>query len=120
MNQHILTNPEKCEACNRCVSICPVEANKVVVNKNNHLIIDIINERCIQCAECIHICKHDARYFTDDTDKFLSDVGKFEMAVIVAPAILHTFKNYKNLFGYLKSLGVNFIYDISFGADITT
>ncbi|HEY5561094.1 MAG TPA: hypothetical protein VIK72_04920 [Clostridiaceae bacterium] len=42
-----------------------------------------------------------------------------KISVIAVPAIRINFNNYKNLFGYLKSLGVNVIYDVSFGADIT-
>jgi len=50
----------------------------------------------------------------------MQDVKRYDMAVIVAPAILYNFKNYKNLIGWLKSIGVKLVYDISFGADITT
>ena len=119
MNTHIKTDNDKCQACNRCVTSCPVEANKIFIEKN-HLKIIIIDERCIQCAECIRVCRHKARYYLDDTERFFKDVSKTEMAVIVAPALLHNFKNYKNLNGYLKSIGVKYVFDISFGADITT
>ena len=40
-------------------------------------------------------------------------------SMLIAPAIRVSFPKYKKLVGYLKSLGVNLIYDVSFGADIT-
>lgn len=65
---------------------------------------------------------HDARDFDDDTAKFLADLksGK-KFSVIVAPAFVANYpKEYKKIYGYLKSLGVAHIYSVSFGADITT
>ena len=58
--------------------------------------------------------------FNDDTDDFLKDLssGK-KISLIVAPSIRVNIPNYKKVFGYFKSIGVNFIYDVSFGADIT-
>ena len=42
-------------------------------------------------------------------------------SVIVAPAFIANYpKEYKKIYGYLKSLGVSHIYSVSFGADITT
>ena len=120
MNNSIKANIDKCEVCNRCVSRCPVEANKVILDKTFHMKVDIIDDRCIQCGECIRVCKHNSRYYEDDTDTFFRDISKYEMAVIVAPAIMHNIKNFKNLVGYLKSLGVVYVFDISLGADITT
>ena len=44
-----------------------------------------------------------------------------KLSVIIAPAFLANYpKEYKRVLGYLKSLGVNHIYSVSFGADITT
>ncbi len=44
-----------------------------------------------------------------------------QLSVIIAPAFLANYpKEYKRVLGYLKSLGVNHIYSVSFGADITT
>jgi iron only hydrogenase large subunit-like protein len=77
--------------------------------------------RCIQCGACIRICDHEARSYTDDTEEFFSQLKKGrKISLLVAPAIRNTIPQYKNLFGYLKKLGVNLIYDVSFGADITT
>lgn len=42
-----------------------------------------------------------------------------KISLIVAPSIRVNIENYKKLFGYFKSIGINFIYDVSLGADIT-
>jgi ferredoxin len=78
------------------------------------------NEWCIHCGQCIQVCDHQARDFIDDTEKFFEDLSSgTEIIVIAAPAVRTNF-NHKRLFGYLKSIGVQSVYDVSFGADITT
>jgi len=118
--EQIYLNEEKCVGCNRCLTNCPVtDANiAYLVNGNNK--IKINTEKCIHCGKCIKVCDHNARDYIDDTKRFLDDLsnGK-KLSIIVAPSIIVNFGEYKKLLGYLKTLGVNFIYDVSFGADIT-
>ncbi|WP_123053763.1 [Fe-Fe] hydrogenase large subunit C-terminal domain-containing protein [Clostridium sp. JN-1] len=119
---YIKTIEEKCTGCNRCIRECPIFGANISFkdsNKNNKVLVD--QERCISCGKCLEVCHHDARVFQDSTKDFFNDLksGK-KITVIAAPAILVNFPEYKKLFGYLKSLGVNTIYDVSFGADITT
>lgn len=113
----IFTN-EKCVGCNKCIRSCPsLTANVAEDGK-----INVNEEMCIQCGACFDNCMHEARDFEDDTAKFLSDLksGK-KLSVIVAPAFIANYpKEYKKIYGYLKSLGVAHIYSVSFGADITT
>lgn len=70
---------------------------------------------------CLEVCEHESRDYYDDTEKFFKDLktGK-NISMIVAPATKVNFRNYKKLLGFFKSKGVNLIYDVSFGADITT
>ena len=113
----VFTN-EKCVGCNKCIRSCPaLTANVAEEGK-----INVNEEMCIQCGACFDHCMHDARDFDDDTAKFLGDLknGK-KFSVIVAPAFIANYpKEYKKIYGYLKSLGVAHIYSVSFGADITT
>ena len=113
----IFTN-EKCIGCNKCIRSCPaITANIARAGK-----IEVDEEMCIACGACFDHCQHDARDFFDDTEVFLRDLkaGK-KYTVIVAPAFVANYpKEYKKIFGYLKSLGVQHIYPVSFGADITT
>ena len=113
----IFTN-SKCIGCNKCIRSCPtITANIAKLGR-----IDVDQETCIACGSCFDHCKHDARDYEDDTDVFLTDLkaGK-KYTIIVAPAFIANYpKEYKKIFGYLKSLGVQHIYSVSFGADITT
>jgi len=117
----VYLDEEKCVGCNKCIRNCPIfEANiAYIIDGKNKVKIDI--DKCIHCGECIKVCDHDARQYNDDTKVFFEDLknGK-EISLIAAPAIRVNFKNYKKLFGYFKSLGAKVIYDVSFGADITT
>lgn len=119
-NNLIYLKEENCVGCNKCIIECPVlGANSayLVDGKNK---VKINSEKCIHCGDCIKVCDHDAREFSDDTALFFEDLasGK-KISMIAAPSVRVNFEDYKKLFGYLKSIGVNLIYDVSFGADIT-
>ncbi|OPJ55983.1 [Fe-Fe] hydrogenase large subunit C-terminal domain-containing protein [Alkalithermobacter paradoxus] len=117
----IYTNEDKCVGCNKCIHGCPAQdANYAyVVDKDNKIKLD--QSKCINCGHCIDVCDHKARDYYDDTQRFFEDLKRGnKISLIVAPAIRVNIDNYKKLFGYLKKLGVNLIYDVSFGADITT
>ena len=121
MSNVIQVNEENCVGCNKCIRNCLVfDANvSYVVDGQNKVKID--SDKCVLCGKCIEVCDHDARYFIDDTERFFEDLEKGKkISVIAAPSVRVNFKNYGNLLGYLKSKGVNVIYDVSFGADITT
>ena len=117
---NIYTN-EKCVGCNLCISLCPcVEANVVVIEDDAEKIY-INKDKCISCGVCLRSCIHDARDYRDDTDRFFADLkSKKTISIIVAPAIRSNIKDWPRLLGFLKSMGVNAIYDASFGADICT
>lgn len=76
---------------------------------------------CIGCGACINACTHGARYGVDDFDQFLEDSKRnVPMVAIVAPAVAANFPgNYLQLNGWLKSLGIKAIFDVSFGAELT-
>lgn len=117
----IITDEKKCEGCNKCIRHCPVNANIAYINEEGKVKVKVNNKWCIHCGKCLEVCDHDARRYLDDTDRFFNDLEKgARISLIVAPAIRANFDNYKRLFTYLKALGVKAIYDVSFGADITT
>jgi len=120
-NKLIYLEEEKCVGCNKCISNCPIFGANVAYRVEGKNKVKINEEKCIHCGECIKVCDHEARDFNDDTDDFFHDLslGK-KISVIVAPSIRVNMDNYKKLFGYFKSIGINFIYDVSLGADITT
>ncbi|MEJ8553426.1 [Fe-Fe] hydrogenase large subunit C-terminal domain-containing protein [Tepidibacter sp. Z1-5] len=118
----IKTLEEKCTGCNKCIRECPIfGANISLLDNNGNNKVIINDEICISCGRCINVCEHNARYFYDDTERFFEDLkNKKTISIIAAPSIIISFPEYKKLFGYLKSLGANVVYDVSFGADITT
>ena len=114
---------EKCVGCNACVRACPAgDANIAHINNDGNLIIEIDDSKCIKCGACIAACSHNARYFQDDTDKFLEDLKSgTEIAVIAAPSIKIAFEgNWRHTLQWLQNQGVKGIYDVSYGADICT
>jgi iron only hydrogenase large subunit-like protein len=117
----ILTNEDKCVGCNKCIAECPVEGANTAFLKGGSNKIRVNSDACILCGRCIDVCDHEARDYRDETDAFFAALAKGErISIVAAPAIRFNFENYRRLFGYLKSLGVNLVYDVSFGADITT
>jgi PAS domain S-box-containing protein len=81
--------------------------------------VKINYEKCISCGRCLAVCKHDARYYVDDTEQFFNDLQNgVPISVIAAPSIRTNIDGYKKLFTWFKHLGVNNIYDVSLGADI--
>ncbi|MBR3524205.1 MAG: response regulator, partial [Lachnospiraceae bacterium] len=97
-----------------CISTEPDERG------NSRILVD--GDRCISCGACFDICEHNARDFTDDTERFFEDLERGEkISLLVAPSFPANYPDtYKRVFGRLKTLGVNRIINVSFGADITT
>lgn len=122
LNQGLVYTDDNCTGCNRCISACPVlRANRAVSeNGSNRVLVD--GDACVHCGACMDVCQHEARKFLDDTDRFLEDLKRGEkISILLAPAFIANYpKEYGNILGYLKHLGVNHIVSISFGADITT
>lgn len=117
----VYTN-DNCIGCNKCISVCPaLTANKsVIVGGEPRIVVD--GKKCVNCGACFDVCKHEARSYDDDTERFFEDLSKGErISILVAPAFLANYGNdYASVLGGLKGLGVNRILSISFGADITT
>lgn len=117
----VYTN-EKCQGCNRCISVCPVITANYSVKTEGKQRIEVHGENCINCGACFDACEHQARSFLDDTERFFADLKRGEkISVLLAPAFVANYpKEYATVLGGLKKLGVNHIISVSFGADITT
>ncbi|MDA3890321.1 MAG: PAS domain S-box protein [Salinivirgaceae bacterium] len=107
----------KCVNCHACIAACPIK----YCNDGSGDAVHVNTDMCIACGSCLDACTHKARNYVDDFDLFLTDLEKGEKIVaIVAPAVAASFPNkYLNLNGWFKSKGVEFIYDVSFGAELT-
>jgi|GEM_PF-227331 len=116
----IKTNIDNCVGCNKCIAACPqAHANMVSKEENQELKMHVVNENCIACGACLNVCRHNARYYEDDTQQFFKTSNT---SLVVAPAFILNYPNdYKRVFAWLKEKkGVKYIWDTSFGADITT
>lgn len=122
LNEGLVFTDSKCTGCNRCISTCPVLGANIAAEENGKNRVMVDGDACVHCGACIDACRHGARNFQDDTDEFLDALKRGEkISILVAPAFIANYPGqYKQVLGYLKSLGVNHIISISFGADITT
>ena len=108
---------DKCNNCHMCISACPVKfcidgsGEKVTLN----------HDLCIGCGSCITACKQKARTFIDDTKEAFSSLKSgHKMIAIAAPALAASFSSdWRNVLGWLKEEGIEAIFDVSFGAELT-
>lgn len=114
----VYVEPDKCVNCHRCIAVCPSK----YCNDGSGAYVKINSDLCIGCGACIEACDHGARYGLDDFQEFMNLLGKREKIVaVVAPAAAANFRGMDmELNGWLKSIGVTAIFDVSFGAELTT
>ena len=114
----INVDPEKCCNCHRCISVCPVK----MCNNGSGKYVSINHDLCIGCGTCIDACVHGARTGIDDMQEFFRDLKSgISIVAIVAPAVAVNFSGKDlNLNGWLKSIGVRAVFDVAFGAELTT
>ncbi len=115
--QVISVDKEKCVNCHVCINACPVK----YCNDGSGETVRVNHNLCIACGNCLSACTHDARKYMDDFHPFMENLKKGErMVAIVAPSVASNFPNlYLNLNGWLKKLGIEAIFDVSFGAELT-
>ncbi|MDR2490886.1 MAG: 4Fe-4S binding protein, partial [Spirochaetaceae bacterium] len=112
----IKVREERCNNCHVCIAACPV---KDCINGASD-IVSIKEELCIACGKCIEVCTRNARYFFDDIDDFFSELSSGEkFVVIAAPSVNANFENVRTVNGWLKSLGVEAVFDGGFGGELS-
>ena len=118
MRQIITVDPDKCVNCHRCIAACPAK----MCNDGSGDYLKVNSELCIGCGRCIEACTHGARHGIDDFDAFLEQTNKgTRMVAVVSPAVAPSFRGRDlELNGWLKSKGIEAIFDISFGAELAT
>ncbi len=114
----IRVDPEKCTACHRCISVCPAK----MCNDASGDYIKVNSELCIGCGRCISACHFGARIGIDDFDLFMKDLkAGVKMIAIVAPSSVVSFRGHiLELNTWLKSIGIKAVFDVSFGAELTS
>lgn len=123
MIRGLISTNENCVGCNKCIGVCScMGANIAVETEDGKNIIQVDADKCIGCGACFDVCEHNAREYTDDTETFFEALKRGEkISLLIAPAFLANYpKEYESVLGGLKKLGVNRMFSVSFGADITT
>ena len=113
----IHVDESKCINCHQCIAVCPVK----YCNDGSGDYVKLNSDLCIGCGECLTACTHGARTIIDDFDLFLNDVENgVNIVAIIAPAVASNFPDeYLQLNGWLKSIGLKAIFDVSLGAELT-
>lgn len=112
----VAVDERACVNCHKCISVCPVKLCNDA--RGDH--VSVNPDLCIGCGRCLTACTHGARHGVDDTGVFFEDLRRNEPVVaLVAPSVATNFPGtYLQLNGWLKSLGVAAVFDVSFGAEL--
>lgn len=49
----VTVDPEKCEACEECVEVCPVEVFEMEDDKS----VPVNADECLGCESCVEVCE---------------------------------------------------------------
>ena len=113
----VYTIKELCRTCYTCVRECPAKAIRIVGGQ-----AEVIDERCIACGNCTKVCSQGAKVFLNTTDRVVKLLeNESNVAAIIAPSFPAEFfdiPDYHVLIGMIKSLGFEFVAEVSFGADL--
>ena len=122
-----LTITKKCIGCGACKRACPVDCIDGELKKRH----EIDYNRCTHCGACVSACPVDAIFTGDNTLLFLRNLATPNKVVItqMAPAVrvaigeafgFEPGENVeKKLAAGLRKLGVDYVFDTSWAADLT-
>ncbi|MDO4589593.1 MAG: [FeFe] hydrogenase, group A [Fusobacterium sp.] len=118
---------DKCIGCTACARVCPVKCISGKLKEKHVLDTD----KCTHCGQCVAACPVGAIFEGDHTMNLLKDLATPNRLVVVqvAPAVRVAIGEAfgfepgtnveKKLVGALKKLGVDYVFDTTWAADIT-
>ena len=53
MGFNVVVDEEKCEGCEECVDVCPVEVFEMIDGKSSPVNAD----ECLGCESCVEVCE---------------------------------------------------------------
>ena len=113
----VYTIKELCRTCYTCVRECPAKAIRIVGGQ-----AEVIDERCIICGNCTKVCSQGAKVFLNTVDRVKKILASGDKtAAIVAPSFPAEFADipdHRVLVGMIRSLGFEYVAEVSFGADL--
>ncbi len=136
----LVRTDSKCVTCLRCVNVCDrIQGMKVwdLVNLGAHAQVAVAGGKsltdvnCTFCGQCITHCPVGALRERDDTERLLAAIHDPEVTVVlqVAPAVRAawgdglglspTMATEKRMAAVFKQLGVDYVFDTNFTADLT-
>ena len=136
----LIRDPKKCIKCMRCIQVCDKiqdlhiwdvtsTGSRTTINVTNNKKITEVS--CSLCGQCITHCPVGALRERDDTEKVWDAIADKKKVVVaqVAPAVRATWGEALGLpleeatvgkiMDSLKRLGVDYVFDTSFSADLT-
>ena len=117
----------KCIGCTACARVCPVKCISGGIKQQHHIDTD----RCTYCGQCVVACPVNAIFEGDHTVHFVRDLITPKKVVVaqVAPAVrvaigeafgFQSGENVeKKLVAGLKKIGVDYVFDTTWAADLT-
>lgn len=136
----LIRDPAKCILCGNCVRMCTeIQAVGAVnfINRGAGSIVstafgkDMVKSECINCGQCAAVCPTGALQIKSQVDEVMDAINNPDKIVVVqiAPAVHVAIGELfgvapgtqmtKHIVGSLKTLGVDYVYDTCFTADMT-
>jgi Na+-translocating ferredoxin:NAD+ oxidoreductase RNF subunit RnfB len=117
--QLITIDLEKCNLSHACIRACPVKAITTHLD-NDYPVVN--HDRCIGCGSCLNVCSVDAVHYVSSIEQTIALLkGGEKVAAIVDPAISAEFPDitdYRKFVEMIRTLGFDYVNDISFGVDL--